>query len=229
MANAVFKVIVPYSVTINGSDITGATPSTKSYAAGNVFIAKSDEDSIVKLVAAGAIAPVILNNIGPAVDASIVTYTPTVSSDWTPVPTTMQSAIDEVIGGDQGKTKSLSNTVAAALFTVTVAPGEMFGASVYAIVTATDGTDMQVRAGDVSLGVVNKAGAFTLASTQNTAASVSAGTLTNVYSITEVGNVVTVKVAASSSLTPTSMKITYYVAFATGSVNAPGHSVFNYV
>lgn len=55
MALSLYKVLTPYSLTINGTDLTGAHPATLTVAPGNVFVADSGDPTIVSLLSSGAI------------------------------------------------------------------------------------------------------------------------------------------------------------------------------
>lgn len=86
------------------------------------------------------------------------------------------------------------------------------GGQVFYSITATDGTDVQDLSGTVSFRAVNKAGAYTVAVTDDALAAVaSAGTLTASWALVGGTNKVTLQVTPDTSLTATTFRLYWTV------------------
>lgn len=121
---------------------------------------------------------------------------------------TVGTALESNVVTDQViRTESLSNGVAKDLITPTVPVDRGFGGVVYFAVEVRDGTDIQVRSGRSRHAMVNKAGTFTTATgSLDSVLASSSGTLAVVFGVTAAG---VIQVTATSSLTPTSIFISY--------------------
>jgi hypothetical protein len=108
----------------------------------------------------------------------------------------------------------------------TAAPTQCYQAgTVFYTIFAADGTDFQARSGQLCFVAVNKAGTITSlgfrpdgqTTIDNTTDGVAAssGTLTNVFTITSTGGIISILANAVSSLTQTSLFIVYSVVLAT--------------
>jgi hypothetical protein len=109
---------------------------------------------------------------------------------------------------------SLTDNTATELFSVVLpTTGDTFGAIVRYFIRATDGTDFQAVTGQFTVSVVNKAGTLTaaVAAVATEAKALSAGTCAQTSSVATSGTKATVKLAADTSLTPTSMECWYEV------------------
>jgi hypothetical protein len=109
--------------------------------------------------------------------------------------------------------KALANTVNAVILTIPLPVDRHLGGSFTATVYAIDATERQARSDHFTFAAINKAGAVTagIQGTPSTAAGVSAGTLTDVWTVVANGNNIEVKLAATSSLTPTAMKVSWHM------------------
>jgi len=94
MSKTTFKNIGIFPITINSGVLSSSVPSTVTYNPNDLFIAESLEDSVVKLLTLGVIAPANITSQG--IDGTVVTYTPTTSSNWPSVPTTLEAALDSL-------------------------------------------------------------------------------------------------------------------------------------
>lgn len=94
MAKTAFKNVGAFPITINSAVLDSNLPSTVTYKVGDIFIADSLEDSVVKLLTLGVIAPANITSQG--IDGTVVTYVPTTSSDWPTPPTTLEGALDSL-------------------------------------------------------------------------------------------------------------------------------------
>lgn len=102
MAKTVFKVLTPYTITVNSGDLSGGRASTLNYQSGDLFIAESEEESIVRLLTVKAIEATNLD-ISAMLNATLVRYQPGVPGNWPlPVPVTVQNALDEIAAGGIG-------------------------------------------------------------------------------------------------------------------------------
>lgn len=103
------------------------------------------------------------------------------------------------------------------LFEIALPQDTWIGAKILFTIVADDGTDYQARSGMVTLAAVDKATALTSSILEGTAAAgleadaVSAGTLTDVWSIVDGADKITVRLVPTSSLTPTTMRVYYTV------------------
>lgn len=108
--------------------------------------------------------------------------------------------------------KMLSNSVATSLFEVDLQPSTSTAVIVDYAIHASDGTNAQVRSGSIRLSAVNKSGTVVkedFVSTEGVSPSI--GTLTVAWVIEEGVNKVTVKSTATSSLTPNTFYVKYYI------------------
>jgi hypothetical protein len=87
----------------------------------------------------------------------------------------------------------------------------MGGGVIEATVVCTDGTDMQSFTQTITYSAVNKGGSYTTSITASTGdKSVSAGTLTNAWSISNGTNKVTIQLTSTTSLTASSNSFLVY-------------------
>jgi len=131
---------------------------------------------------------------------------------------TTQYNHQSVWGQAGGSIKTLTAAAATALVRIPVAQGSGTGGSLRYTVRADDGTDFQIREGEIKFAVVNKAGTETCTvsaaseAADGSVAAVSAGTLT--YAITCASNAadtVDLMLNAVSSLVETTLNATYRV------------------
>jgi hypothetical protein len=109
------------------------------------------------------------------------------------------------------KGKVLTSGVAASLFEVALPTLSMGGGVIEATVVCTDGTDMQSFTQTITYSAVNKGGSYTTSITASTGdKSVSAGTLTNAWSISNGTNKVTIQLTSTTSLTASSNSFLVY-------------------
>lgn len=110
-------------------------------------------------------------------------------------------------GGETTLTSATDTTVA----TIALSASKYVGGTIIATIHADDGTDFQAITHDVAFSAVNKAGTVTAAigtpSSSTTAAS--AGTLTVSWTAVASGNNVLLKCNADSSLTETTLKVSW--------------------
>lgn len=114
----------------------------------------------------------------------------------------------------RAKPTTLTNSSATSLFDIALPTLKMAGGVVHFSIQATDGTDVQSYTGDVAFSAVNKAGTYTTsASILGTAATAASGvtTLTASFGFSNGTNKTTLQCTPVSSLTPTSLTITYTV------------------
>lgn len=120
--------------------------------------------------------------------------------------------------GDYGVT--LTDATATELFSVKLpTAGDGFGAVVRYGIYVTDGTDYQFVTGQFTVSAVNKAGTLTaaVAAVATEAKALSSGTCAQTSSVATSGTTATVKIAADTSLTPTTMECWYEIRpFASG-------------
>lgn len=115
-----------------------------------------------------------------------------------------------------GVTVDLTAGAATKFLSIALAQGSGIGLMVNYRIYATDGTDFQVRSGRVYISAVNKAGTVTgvasVAGTEAFAESAGASTLTNTFTAVEgTADVLDLKANAASSLTETTLNITFTV------------------
>lgn len=103
--------------------------------------------------------------------------------------------------------KVLTDGSATGIVDIAVATGEFLGGSIEYSIYVTDGTDYQAHSGSVFFNAVNKAGTVSsdieetyLAASESEVAT--AGTLTDVWSVTNGTGKITINVNADTSLTP---------------------------
>lgn len=117
------------------------------------------------------------------------------------------------------KGKVLTSTSASSLFEVALPTLTMCGGKIEATIVCTDGTDMQSFSQTIVFSAVNKGGTYTTQIVVDPtdlisavgAKSVSAGTLTTVWSVLNGTNKITVQLTPTTSLTPsTNAFIVYY-------------------
>jgi hypothetical protein len=110
------------------------------------------------------------------------------------------------------RTKALLNTVATGLFEVALPPGSMCGGVVHYIIRVIDAAgELQIIAGYMVYAATNKGGVFEtdindVAGVASAVPTPTSGTITAAFSMTSGTNKVTVLVAATSSLTPTTLE-----------------------
>jgi hypothetical protein len=106
--------------------------------------------------------------------------------------------------------KTLTDNTATSLVTFALTSGSMSGGTIQYLVESSDGTELQSESGSVVFSFVNKSASYTTGvtphDTQNVASS---GTLAVTWDITTGTNLVNVRVNANTSLTPTTLRITY--------------------
>lgn len=98
-----------------------------------------------------------------------------------------------------GNGKALTDNTSADVVSMTLASLTGTGGIIKYTITATDGTDIQVETGTVTISAVNKAAAFTVAVTEASQQSVSAGTLATTWAISSATPTV-ISVTADTSL-----------------------------
>lgn len=104
---------------------------------------------------------------------------------------------------------TLTESTATAVATIAVPANTVVGGVLFYSIESNDGTDYQVLSGQIPFGAVNKAGTLTAdIGTAVEKSVVSTGTLTNTVTITTGTNSVTLKLAAVSSLTQTTLRAT---------------------
>jgi hypothetical protein len=116
--------------------------------------------------------------------------------------TSQHTAVDRAIIVAKGKV--LTSASAISLFEVALPALAMCGGAIQATIVCTNGTDMQAFTQSVTYSAVNKAGVYTKSITATTGdkSVTGASTLTTVWSILDGTNKVTIQVAATTSLTP---------------------------
>lgn len=103
----------------------------------------------------------------------------------------------------------LTETTATTIFTITVGTGSYVGVAVDCTVFASDGNEHQALHSVVNIAAINNSGTITATATQvDGTVAASSGTLTPVtYTVTDNGSgVMALKIAATSSLTPTVLR-----------------------
>ena len=172
----------------------------RGFRAGTIFDTAQGK-SPAGLIAAGA-AMVLLPS--PVVEAAAVSarkaYARGAGDDV--ATRIMKSSLD--IPAIPGEVSKLCvSGVATALMTVDMdlTGDNTWGGRLFFCAEHTDGTDFQLREGDVNVALVSKAGAFTTAQTSLLpAGALSAGTLTATWSWTTSGRIATLFVTLTSSL-----------------------------
>ena len=108
---------------------------------------------------------------------------------------------------------NLVNNGNNSLFTISLTTLNGTGGTINFTINLTDGTDIQTYTEVVKYSAVNKGGVYTSAITElgTPSKSLSAGTLTTAWSFITGTNLLTVVLTPASSLTPTSMKISYTI------------------
>lgn len=106
---------------------------------------------------------------------------------------------------------ALTSTVASTIATMTLASGSSSGGTVTYLIECTDGTNYQAESGVVSFSAINKAGTKSgnASVIGAEALTVSAGTLTSIFSVTSGG---LLQVTSTTSLTSTIFQITYEIS-----------------
>jgi hypothetical protein len=111
-----------------------------------------------------------------------------------------------------GTTKTLTNTTAIGIADIALASNSRVSGRLIYTIEADNGTDFQVRTGDVFFNAVNKAGAITTGvGTVNEVVSVSTGTLTVAVTNVAGASKITLTVAATTSLTPTTLQVKWRI------------------
>lgn len=113
-----------------------------------------------------------------------------------------------------GGEKNMTESTATTLVNISFGSGKYIGGSIVATTQAGDGTDIQATTQHFTFSAVNKSGTVTASiqaspSTSSTAAST--GTLTSTWTIVPNGASVDIKNNAVSSLTQTSLKVSYKI------------------
>jgi hypothetical protein len=116
-----------------------------------------------------------------------------------------------------GHVHALVNNQPTSLFQVdmSLVADNSFGCKMWFAVECTDGTDVQIREGDVNAAVAKKGASFTTAQAVNQTGALTAGTLTATFAWATSGDIATLRVTPASSLTPTAIAISYSVPYAT--------------
>lgn len=144
---------------------------------------------------------------GTAAGGKVSLYTsPSIASG-----STAQTLVERVVVPAKGV--ALTDATAVSLFEIALPKLKMTGGKIVATVQVTDGTDMQSFTQEITYSAVNKGGTYTTSITATTGdKSVSAGTLTNTWTILNGTNKVTIQLAADTSLTPsgTNSFVVYY-------------------
>ena len=126
--------------------------------------------------------------------------------------------VSKSIGG--GTVKALTETTATGFVKVAIPSNTSLSGVIRYEIAANDAADFQNRSGLIPWSAVNKAGVIT--STLGTVAAstevvaVSLGTLTNTFTMTQASNELTFLANATSSLTQTTLQITYWVELNSG-------------
>jgi hypothetical protein len=109
------------------------------------------------------------------------------------------------------KRLSLSDNTATTFATFTCSSGQMNAVTVHYTIRAGDGTDFQVESGMFTVAAVNKGGTVTssVSSVIFATQAVSSGTLTVTASVTNTGSTINMRIAANTSLTPTTLDIAW--------------------
>lgn len=109
--------------------------------------------------------------------------------------------------------KTLTNNTATSLFEIALASNSATGGTISATIIASDGTDFQQRVAVVTFGAINKGGTITTSNTvvDDTVNIVSAGTLSDVWTISAGSSKITIQLNANSSLSTTSLYVIYDV------------------
>lgn len=110
--------------------------------------------------------------------------------------------------------KALTESAATAFVRIAVASGSHVGGRIKYTIVANDGTDYQTRSGMFNFSLVNKGGTETagLGTVMNESVAVSTGTLTVTFDTdTSPTNAVDIRANAVSSLTQTTLQISYWV------------------
>ncbi len=119
--------------------------------------------------------------------------------------TNASSVVTSLTGG----ATTITDNTATSLFTIALASGAFCGGTIRYSILVTNGTDHQVRTGMMTFSAVDKAGVLTSAIDEAAGQSiaVSAGTLTDAWTILDGSNAITIRLTADSSLTPTAMTV----------------------
>lgn len=120
------------------------------------------------------------------------------------------------ISGTQGNAtlKALTESSATVFVKISVPTGSRMGGFIEYAIEANDAADFQVRSGIIPFAAVNKAGTITATigtvTTATEVVAVSAGTLTNTFTVADAGSgVLNILANAVSSLTQTTLQIRY--------------------
>jgi len=122
------------------------------------------------------------------------------------------------------QTKTLTESSATSFVRIDVSSGSYVAGYVDYAIYANDATDYQIREGQLHFSAVNKAGTETASiGTPTETVAVSAGTLTNTFtSDTSPTNGVNLQANAVSSLTQTTLTISYRVVITSGTATVTG-------
>lgn len=178
-------------------------------------IKKGADTSAALQGASPATVGITFDSTGAVSTRNAITASPKFSVDGL----TTQGLLDGVWG-----TKVLTDATATSLIDIACAASAMVGGLVTYLLEYSDGTDFQAVLGQVAYAAVNKAGTHTAtvspvnaAGNQTTvsgcdARALSGGTLTlTAWTIVTGTNKVTLKINADTSLTSTTIRITYFV------------------
>lgn len=151
--------------------------------------------------------PAGANGTSPVYDSAAATGISTTVSPW-----------------KGSRTKALTNTVATGLFEVALPAGAMCGGVLHYAVRVIDAAgDLQVVAGYLVFAATNKGGVFEtdindMAGVASAVPTPTAGTITLAFSMTSGASKVTVLVAATSTLTPTTLEARFVLDSLDGQV-----------
>lgn len=121
---------------------------------------------------------------------------------------------------------NLADNSAATVFTVALAAGAYAGCTFAWTVESSDGTDFQVRSGLTTLAAANKGGVYSttitdVAANQAFAETAAGSTLAVSWAVTTGASIINVQVTANSSLTPTTLRVSYNILNATNATITP--------
>ena len=129
----------------------------------------------------------------------------------------VDSGTNSLTGGQVDITDNSAVTVAV----VALAAGARCGGTITYTIEATDaGGDHQSLSGQVQFAAVNKGGVYTTSIAEDAVqgSALSAGTLTDTWTITTGASLINVQLNANSSLTPTTLRVQLQVQECTGAV-----------
>jgi hypothetical protein len=202
-ADGINEIVIGYDVTGNGSNTVtiGNSSITANYLNGNLILTGD-------LTVAG-------NNIGPTGDADLIAMASgALTVNGTLAITGTRRTLNSGNYQEYSSSQALTDGDAIGIFEVAIGADEIVGGSIVYRVEVKDGTDLQVYSRIVTFVGVNKSGTVTsnIDSTPlGSGGILTSGTLSHAWSITNGAGKITVKLAANTSLTPTSMTLYYTV------------------